>query len=280
MQPEKIVVINLDERTDRRNAFQEQEALWQATFGCQPSRLPAVHGMALPGYGESPWFRKRIAESRKRSWAGKAGCILSHRAVIQEAHRSGAETILIVEDDALLTREAAQLWEKTVSGWISQLPEDWAAVYLCSCTPRQPVQVAARTNEIRLLEVSGASNTVAYLLNGRVFAALLDELPEQQSIWPWVARHKAIDRWYSRNLNRFGRVYVCSPSIVLQQQIGSSDITLTTDSVELLDYGHHDIALTEGKLSFKVRYGLVQIQNYVGRWFSLMRLIVKRARGL
>jgi hypothetical protein len=95
-----------------------------------------------------------------------------------------------------------------------------------------------------------------------------------------VARHKAIDRWYSRNLNRFGRVYVCSPSIVLQQQIGSSDITLTTDSVELLDYGHHDIALTEGKLSFKVRYGLVQIQNYVGRWFSLMRLIVKRARGL
>ena len=280
MQPEKIVVINLDERTDRRNAFQEQEALWQEAFGCLPRRFSAVAGLALPGYGEGPWFRTRITERRKRSWAGKAGCILSHRAVIQDAHRSGAETVLIVEDDALLIREAAQLWEKTVSGWISQLPEDWAAVYLCSCTPQQPVQVAARTNEIRLLEVSGASNTVAYLLNRRVFAALLDELPEQQSIWPWVARHKAIDRWYSRNLNRFGHVYVCSPSIVLQQQIGHSDITMTTEPVELLEYGHRDVCLVEGKVPFQLLYSLVQIKNRVGKWGSLMRLIAKRVRGL
>jgi GR25 family glycosyltransferase involved in LPS biosynthesis len=280
MQPEKVYVINLEVRTDRRKAFKEQEVLWQETFGCQPSRWIAVHGIALSGYGKGPWFRTRITERRKRSWAGKAGCILSHRAVIQDARRAGAETALIVEDDALLTREAAQLWKKTISGWIGQLPEDWAAVYLSSCTPQQPVQVAARTDEIRLLEVAGASNTVAYLLNGRVFAALLAELPEQQSIWPWVARHKAIDRWYSRNLNRFGRVYICSPSIVLQEQTSPSDITLTTDSVELLDYGHQGVRLVEGKASFKLRYGLFQLKNRVGRWCSLMRLIVKRARGL
>ena len=280
MQPEKVYVIDLDVRTDRRKAFQEQKALWQETFGCRPIRFSAVAGLELPGYGVEPWFRDRIKERRKRSWAGKAGCILSHRAVIQDAYRSDAKTVLIAEDDALLTREAAQIWAKTVSGWIGQLPEDWAAVYLCSCTPQQPVQVAARTEEVRLLEVSGASNTVAYLLNGRVFAALLAELPEQQSIWPWVARHKAIDRWYSRNLNRFGRIYVCSPSIVLQQQIGPSDIAVTTDSVELFDYEHRDIYLVAGKASFNLLYRLVQIKNRVGKWGSLMRLMVKRARGL
>jgi GR25 family glycosyltransferase involved in LPS biosynthesis len=280
MQPEKVYVINLDVRTDRRKAFEKQESLWQETFGCLPSRMVAVYGLSLPGYGLAPWFRTRIAERRKRSWAGKAGCILSHRAVIQEAHRAGAETVLIVEDDALLTREAAQLWEKAVSGWVGQLPEDWAAVYLCSCRPQQPVQVAARTEEIRLLEVSGASTTVAYLLNGRMFAALLDELPEQQAIWSWVAHHKAIDRWYSQNLNRFGRVYVCSPSIILQQQSGPSDIAATAESVDLFDYGHRDISLVEGKISYKVRYRLVQIQNRVGRWCSLIRWMVKRARGL
>lgn len=280
MQPEKVCVINLDARTDRRVAFQEQEPLWQSTFGRQPSRLAAISGLLLPGYGKRPWFRARIAERRKRSWAGKAGCILSHRAVILDAHRSGAATVLIVEDDALLTHEAAQLWEKTVSEWIGQLPKDWAAVYLCSCTPQQPVKVAARTEDIRLLEVSGASTTVAYLLNGRVFASLLDELPDLHSIWPWVARHKAIDRWYSRNLNRFGRVYVCSPSIVLQQQIGPSDITMTTDPVDRFDYGHQGVCLVEGKISYNVRYALVHIQNSVARGCSLMRLMLKRARGL
>jgi len=200
--------------------------------------------------------------------------------VIQDAQSSGAETVLIVEDDALLTREAAQLWERTVSGWIGQLPEDWAAVYLCSCAPQQPVRVAAHTDDIRLLEVAGASTTVAYLLSGRVFATLLDELPEQSGIWPWVARHKTIDRWYSRNLNRFGRVYVCSPSIVLQQQIGQSDITMTTENVEFLDYGHRDVCLVEGAGSFKVHYCWVQVRNRLRRGCSLMRLLVKRVRGL
>ena len=280
MQPGKVYVINLDVRTDRRDAFQEQEALWRATFGIQPNRMVAVPCLELPGYGKAPWFRMRITERRRISWAGKAGCILSHRAVIQDAQRSGAETVLIVEDDALLTQEAAQLWEKTVSGWIGQLPKDWAAVYLCSCAPQQPVRVAEHTDDIRLLEVAGASTTVAYLLNGRVFATLLDELPEHSSIWPWVARHKTIDRWYSRNLNRFGRVYVCSPSIVLQRQIGLSDITMTTKNVEFLDYGHRDVCLVGGNSSFKTRYCWVQMRNRLRKGCSLMRLFVKRVRGL
>ncbi len=280
MLPEKTFVINLDVRIDRRNSFKIQEPLWQRTFGCLPSWVIAVSGLSISGYGKRPWFKDRITEHRKRSWAGKAGCILSHRAVIQDAHQAGAGSVLIVEDDALLTSEAAQLWEKTVKGWIEHLADDWAAIYLCSCAPQQPVRVAARTDEIRLLEVSGASNTVAYLLNGRVFAALLAELPNQQSVWRWVARHKAIDRWYSRNLNRFGRVYVCSPSIVLQRQIGYSDITMTTDSVEFLDYGHHDVYRVKGNIFFHIRYCWVQLWNRIGRGGSLMRLCVKRIRGL
>jgi GR25 family glycosyltransferase involved in LPS biosynthesis len=280
MVPEKIFLINLDVRVDRMNAFQAQESLWRRTFGCFPIRVAAVSGLSIPGYGKLPWFRDRITDRRRRSWAGKAGCILSHRAVIQEAQRTGAGSVLIVEDDALLIREAAQLWEKTIKGWIEQLGDDWVAIYLCSSKPRQPIRVATCADEIRLLEVFGASNTVACLLNGRVFPALLDELPDQRSVWRWVARHKAIDRWYSRNLNRFGRVYVCSPSIVLQQQIGRSDITMTNESAEHLDYGHRDVGLVDGNISFKVRYYLVQIQSHIGRGFSLMRLFIRRIRGL
>lgn len=278
--PGKVCVINLDVRIDRKNLFQVQEPLWQRTFGCLPRWVVAVSGLSIPGYGKGPWFKDRIADRRKRSWAGKAGCILSHRAVIQEAHQAGVGSVLIVEDDALLTSEAAQLWENTVKGWVEHLADDWAAIYLCACTPRQPVRAVAGTNENRLLEVAGAVNTVAYLLNGRVFAPLLAELPDQHSIWPWVARHKAIDRWYARNMNRFGRVYVCAPSIVRQQPIGHSDITMTIDPVELLDYGHRDIGLVKGNTAFKVRYRWVQILNSIGRGGSLLRLFVKRVRGL
>jgi hypothetical protein len=55
---------------------------------------------------------------------------------------------------------------------------------------------------------------------------------------------------------------------------------MTNESAEYLDYGHRDVGLVDGNISFKVRYYLVQIQSHIGRGFSLMRLFIKRIRGL
>ncbi|MEI6211399.1 MAG: glycosyltransferase family 25 protein [bacterium] len=278
--PEQCYVINLDRRIDRMAAFRAEQPLWTETFGLVPARMAAVCGLSLPGYGQKPWFRKRTREQRQRAWAGKAGCVLSHRAVIEAAQRNGARTVLIVEDDAHLTPEMSQQWKKITAVWVARLPEDWAAVYLCSHKPRQPIRLAENAGTLRLLEVSGASNTAAYLLNGTVLGALLHELPTARTIWPWVARHKAIDRWYAANLRRFGRVYACAPSVVLQQVIGGSDIRTSSAAVEVFDEAHRDVHLVRSRAGFQLRARLVQAQNRVLRSCSILRLLAKRLQGL
>lgn len=224
-----ILVVNLDQRPERWEQFLEDAGNWEAACGVAPERLSAVLGVELTGYDQSPWFRSRMKERRKQSWAGKAGCTLSHRAAIAQAHKNGWKTVLIVEDDATLSAEAAVGLKNILQESVPNLPADWVAIYGYTANPFGPFREVALQGEYRLIEMSGALGTVAYILNVERAAGLFRTLPEEQDIWKWVARHKAIDLWFSKNLSRFGKVYVITPSIV-DHRVGPSDITVTPES--------------------------------------------------
>lgn len=274
-----IYVINLDARPERWALFQSGSAHWQRMFGCAPQRCSAIAGVELPGYDAPPWFNKRISLQRKRSWAGKAGCILSHRQAIELAAEAGWETVLILEDDALLSEEVAADWETEISELIRTIPRDWCVVNLCTTTVFSPNRSILATQNTRLVETTGALGAVAYLLNGKVLRNILSELPERENIWEWVARHKTIDRWFSQNLVRFGRVFVFSPSIVGHHP-GSSDTSMTPEHAALLDFTLADIRYHNGNLSYAVLRHLRILVNALGRVGSILRYYYKRAKGL
>lgn len=212
-----VLVINLDDRTER------WQTVLDTTAGLIPAdklqRLPAVLGATLPGYGLSPWFHGR---RRDKTWAGRAGCTLSHRAAIDHARQSGWRTLLILEDDIELVPDLSTV--------LAALPETlqqyhWDVCYLGYTNPVSPYRTLVRLpNGHELCQVSGCSTTHAYLLRNTTFDWLLERLPRTENIWPWTSRHRAIDRWYYRNLARHFTVCAVSPSVINQHD-GFSDIT-------------------------------------------------------
>lgn len=274
-----ILVVNLDKRRDRWELFASGAESWSRAFGQTPQRISAVFGMELEGYNQAPWFRDRIKERRRKSWAGKAGAILSHRKAIQFAKDQGWGNVLILEDDSFLADEMADRWNTALSGMIDAVADDWAALYLYSAKPFAPCRVINRQDEMRLVEVMGAFGCVAYVVNGRVYDKLLQALPDENNIWQWVARYKAIDLWLSRNLRRYGRVLVFAPSPV-GHQVGPSDITVTPESEWTFDGTMEGLVCENNPLLFVLKKGLRLTKCAWEEGVSFLRMLIKRRRGL
>ena len=212
-----VLVVNLDSRPDR---WAQVQALTSALIPPDKlQRMPATAGINLPGYGGRPWFRGR---KRDKTWAGRAGCTLSHRAAIAHAKQQGWRTLLILEDDIELSPALPTVLAPLTQALTNQ---NWDVCYLGYTDPVAPYRTLAELAEGHTLcQVSGCSTTHAYLLQNTTFDWLLARLPQPEHIWAWISVHRAIDRWYYRNLARRFNVLAVSPAIV-NQQGGFSDIT-------------------------------------------------------
>jgi len=212
-----VLVINLDERTDRWQAFLEQVAA--RLLPLSPSRLPAVKGVALPGFGQRPFFH---GHKRDRTWAGRAGCTLSHRAAIEKAAAYDWKRVLILEDDI----ELAPDFDTTLGALSKALEsEDWDICYLGYTDPIGPFRThTPLTGGYRLDQLYGCNTTHAYLVNQRAYRFLLDRLPTESTVWQWLTRNRAIDRWYARTLSQQLTVIAPSRSLINQRD-DISDIT-------------------------------------------------------
>lgn len=215
------LVINLDQRPERLEYFRKTAASMPALSGWQ--RLPGIFGIGLPGFGEHPWFR---GGKRDKQWAGRAGCILSHRNAIRRAQDENWDSVLILEDDTMFSGDFEQVLRAVESR------PDWDICYLGFNYPEPPYGPSEEIVPGReFVRVYGTSTAHAYILRKTTFQWILDQLPEEKDIWDWVAQFRAIDRWYARNLSRRFKVFVVSPGAVGQrndfsdigQRLGADD---------------------------------------------------------
>ncbi|MCB1774573.1 MAG: glycosyltransferase family 25 protein [Gammaproteobacteria bacterium] len=214
---EAALIINLDDRTDRW--AQVESVLDGVLPTLARQRLPAVRGTDLDGFGRPPWFRGR---RRDRTWAGRAGVLLSHRRALQQARAQGWRNALILEDDVVFTGAAPPVLEQLA---ITLQSTPWDICYLGYTDPKSPfVRVADLGNDHALWSVSGCNTAHAYLVRDTAFEWILARLPNEANVWDWLSHHRAVDRWYYRNLSRRFRVLAISPSVV-NQRPGISDIT-------------------------------------------------------
>jgi hypothetical protein len=262
-----VLVVNLDSRPER----------WQdvktATAGLIPDtklhRLSAALGVSLPGFGVNPWFHGR---KRDRTWAGRAGCTLSHRAAIAHAKQHGWRTLLILEDDIELAPALDVI--------ISQLPAHlhtlrWDVCYLGYTDPVAPYRtLSVLPAGHRLCQVNGCSTTHAYILKATTYDWLLARLPSADTVWHWISRHRAIDRWYYRNLSRRFTVLAVSPSVI-NQQGGFSDITqrehekVHTTQIPIAEQGQPAFMLL-ASLRWLI-YRMAEPRDWLRGWIKQMR---------
>lgn len=194
-----IYVINLDHRTDRWIQFQE---VWKDILDFDKvKRISAISGMSLPGVMQRPWFTRRTL-GKAKTWAGVAGCVMSHKKALETALKSDDEVIVIFEDDAIpspfVDKLALKLYfEKTVAE--PAIP--WDVCYcgyskLLAASPAVPPSVPFISHPIK-----GALCACAYLLTREGILSVLPHLPAEQDVWAWIARFRAIDTWYYFHLH-------------------------------------------------------------------------------
>ena len=205
------LVINLDDREDR----------WSKAIATLRSfipdgkfeRLSAVNGKQIKGYGEKPWFRGRAKDFR---WAGRAGCTLSHRKVMEEGLRRGWDVFLVLEDDICL-RDVSSDFLDRLSSLIFEEETDWDMCYLGYTTPRGPAKtIASVDGEFSLCQIRGARTTHAYLVKAPLARWLVEKLPKEENIWSWCAGRRIIDRWYSRHISHHFKIVCTNPSFIIQ----------------------------------------------------------------
>src|SRR5919205_3139990 len=141
----KTVCINLDRRPERWRRIREE----LARHGIQKvERFSAIDGDVV----EKPahWNHS----------AGAYGCLLSHLAVVSEARDSGALSVLIFEDDAVLDPE----FQHKFAQFIKEAPGDWDMLYFGALHKEEPVKISAHIGRI-----TKANSTYAYALKHTVF---------------------------------------------------------------------------------------------------------------
>lgn len=267
-----IVAINLDERTDRWEALQNQAA----ELAGQPliERISAIRGANLPGFGKAPWFRGRTSTKR---WGSRAGCTQSHRKVMEHAQSQDWQTFLILEDDADLTN----INQENLANLCSALFEkntEWDLCYLGFSKSVGTGFTIDTFSEFTLCEIFGCYTTHAYLIKQKARDWILSQLPATEDTWSWHARHGSIDRWYSRKLSSNLTVYGITPSLI-PQKAGFSDIAQRS-----VDYNEEFSGFvsssTKDRQTFKRRKKTKHIQQCAREFYDWIRARIKRYKGL
>jgi glycosyl transferase family 25 len=145
-----IVCINLDRRPERWQRIQDEFARHSI-----PSvrRFSAYDGndLELP----SGWSHS----------AGAYGCLLSHIEVVKQARDSGASSVLIFEDDAVLDPD----FQNKLAVFSNELPDDWDMLYFGALHKNEPVNVSEHVGR-----VTKANSTFAYALKRSIFDAFIE----------------------------------------------------------------------------------------------------------
>jgi len=137
---DRVVVINLERRTDRREAIEAELLNWpfkspifmKAIDGqrCPP---PDEHQIQLPEHnGMNVSVNVRFVRT-----AGVWGCLQSHRRALEDALNDGCESVLILEDDAILRPDFTEAAEE----FFRFLPPDREFVWLGGNHMQPPIPI-------------------------------------------------------------------------------------------------------------------------------------------
>jgi GR25 family glycosyltransferase involved in LPS biosynthesis len=184
------VCINLDRRPERWTSMQRK--LEQAGIRTV-ERLSAVDGIRI-----------EVPEAHRNLRPVDYACTMSHLAAVRQARERGAESVLILEDDAFFDPE----FPARFAEYVAQLPDDWHMLFLGGYHFQPPMPV--NSHIVRAVETL---TTHAYAVRD----SLYDEFIRLNEAPPRI-----VDRNNTVLQSRF-QCYCFEPNLVGQEG-GYSDI--------------------------------------------------------
>ena len=216
-----ILVINMDTNPARMEAFQKNVAVHLPVDKIH--RLSAVVGRELPSYGKAPWFTDNTGE-RAKFWGGTGGCALSHRNAIAYAKSQGWRNVLIFEDDVVIQHpeRLGYVINRTL-----RYVHGRYLFYLGYNKPAPHGRCKVDFGDTQLWKTEGVNATHSYIVPKSMYDFILGMMPENDDdIWAWLAKYRAIDSFYRLFLPMMGvSIYVTEPQFFVQSA-QDSDIAL------------------------------------------------------
>lgn len=266
-----ILVINLDDRLHRWDQFLESVREHLPTDKLR--RISAVYGRNLPAFGTPPWFNGRSTDVR---WAARAGCTLSHRSIMELAATNDWKTVLILEDDADFSAINFQELDEILA-YLRTNTNHWDVCYLGYSKSIGPSHCFENIGERSICRVSGCATTHAYLVNTEARNWILKKLPTESDIWPWIAKHRAIDRWYARHLSQKLRVIAVSPALI-PQIAGYSDIVQKEVNYDL-EFPGIVTNISRSATTFHTARVGWRANIIISSFYDLIRYLIKKSKG-
>lgn len=145
------------------------------------------------------------------------GCALSHRRIIAEAKAQGLRSVLVFEDDARFTSDAADVLALSLRELEGR---DWQLLYLGGYGWEAGYQRIPGCEHLVLPGHLTCTHAIAY--HHSVYDAILDGVPESAvDVAAWTQKHAAIDQFYTFSLN--AATYLTYPIIATQGSILSQE---------------------------------------------------------
>jgi GR25 family glycosyltransferase involved in LPS biosynthesis len=178
---------------------------------------------------------------------------------------------LILEDDIHLPHILTETSAKAVKHDLKD--EGWDVCYFGYTDPKGPFRPWGTGNAHQAFyEVFGCNCGHAYLLNRKAMATILKLLPIEHDIWPWLARHRAVDRFYYRNLAPSLKVIALSSSLI-EQKPGQSDILNRPTEQQAL---HYRVKIDSDQASPRLNYRCLL---YARKWAFKLQGVLDCVRG-
>lgn len=150
---ERIVIISLDPAGERA-----RRTLGELRLRNLSASAIAVQAQRGENLQQPTWFKAS---------AGAWGCLNSHLDAIENAHRDGAQSLLVLEDDCTWLPDAAP----RAQAFLADVPADWGQIYFGGQLREEfPPQ---RLEKSACLRASSVHRTHAYAVNRAVMPALL-----------------------------------------------------------------------------------------------------------
>lgn len=207
---DRIVLINLDKRTDRLGAFKAKISPYPSLHNYV--RYRAVHGdtVTVPGHFISG--------------GGAWGCRQTHLRVLEDALMDGIETLLVFEDDVRFVPN----FEGKLKKFLSMVPDDWEGLMLGGQNhgPTDP----PATGIDGVVRSVNTQRTHAYAVRGA------EPLRDLYRLWARCDRH--IDHWFGQWQQRH-QVYQPT-EFLCGQDATTSDISGREDNVRF--WAHNTVA--------------------------------------
>lgn len=154
---QQIYIINLPERTDRRDEMQEQLNLI---------------GLSLQHPKVSLFAATRPQDAGEFESIGARGCYMSHLRVLQDAKAKNLSRILIIEDDLNFSKDFLTKIDKTIEN-LSQI--DWK-LYYGSYNLKEPISIDASQPTYEILFTTVLMTSPFMGFQGEIISELVDYL--------------------------------------------------------------------------------------------------------